>query len=198
MRGVPYFARYFRIVKKFFAIIALLLCVSAATQETTDTKAAKPTRTVIINSANSIEYTSEKRDSDAAVDSKEKTSEEKNLEEKAQAHDTKAEITNKSENAKHPVKDEKKIEAIILTGDVSISVQEGATLDTIFADRIIYNKTRNTLHAEGTVRYERKIAGKISQTFHGKGLLFDIKGMSGVFLDGIVEADSQKKIRRTM
>lgn len=193
MRGVPYFARYFRIVKKFFAIIALLLCVSAATQETPDTKAAKPTRTVIINSANSIEYTSEKCDSDTAVDSKEKTSEEKNPEKKAPTHDTKTEVTDKSENAKHPVKDEKKIETIILTGDVSISVQEGATLDTIFADRIIYNKTRNTLHAEGAVRYERKIAGKISQTFRGKGLLFDIKGMNGVFLDGIVEADSQKK-----
>ena len=119
---------------------------------------AKQTRTVIINSANNIEYESE-------------SSDEKNSE------------NEESQN---------KIETIVLTGAVSVSVQEGTTLDTIFADRIIYNKTRNTLHAEGNVRYERKVSGKTVQSYKGQGLLFDIKGMSGVFLDGIIEADAQK------
>ena len=82
---------------------------------------AKQTRTVIINSANNIEYESE-------------SSDEKN---------------SKNEELQN------KIETIVLTGAVSVSVQEGTTLDTIFADRIIYNKKRHTLHAEVKVRYDR-------------------------------------------
>ncbi|MEL3908013.1 MAG: LPS-assembly protein LptD [Treponemataceae bacterium] len=161
-------------MKKKFVLFAFLFFAfshlfSQENKKADGAEAAKITRTIIINSANDIEYTKTEPD-------KKKAEPKKNDE----TNSDKAETENN------------KLESITLRGDVSVSVKEGETIDTIIADIIIYNKTRNTLHAQGNVYYERKISGKIEQTFSGKEVIFDIKGMTGVFLNGIIEAASQK------
>lgn len=124
----------------------------------------KVVRTVIINSANNIEYSNKKNDL--------------------------KESSKKDEQAAKKIDTD---ELITFIGNVSISIESSDNTDTIFADTLIYNKTRNTLQAEGNVTYERKISGKLSQKFEGNTIVFDIDTMSGVFLDGKIKNTSQKK-----
>ncbi|PIE97817.1 MAG: hypothetical protein CR988_06045 [Treponema sp.] len=90
-------------------------------------------------------------------------------------------------------KDEEKDEIIIFTGNVSISVKDDSSTSIITADKILYNKTRNTMQAIGNVHYERIVSNKTAESFSGESMLFDVKKMSGVFLDGIIKSDTQKK-----
>lgn len=84
-------------------------------------------------------------------------------------------------------------ELIIFTGSVSISVSDDNSTSTIKADKIIHNKTRETLTAFGNVFYERKIDSLSGESFRGEYLLFNIKKLEGIFLDGILEQAETKK-----
>ncbi len=92
------------------------------------------------------------------------------------------------ENAK-PKEDE----IIIFTGSVSISVSDGVSVSTIKADKVIYNKTRDSLTAIGNVFYEKKTGLEKGESFKGEQLLFSIKKLEGVFLNGILEQAAAKK-----
>lgn len=133
-------------------------------------------RLINIISADSIEYISGKQnDSDRTND--------KDTEDNTEITETNSDISEE---------DSTNDELIILLGNVSVSIEEGATINTVTADKIVYNKTQNTLHADGKVQYQRIISGKLTNSFLGDSILFDIDQMSGVFLDGIVETNSQK------
>lgn len=95
------------------------------------------------------------------------------------------------ENAK-PKEDE----IIIFTGSVSISVSDGVSVSTIKADKVIYNKTRDSLTAMGNVFYEKKTGSEKGESFKGEHLLFSIKKLEGVFLNGILEQAAAKKKQR--
>ncbi|UTY24476.1 LPS-assembly protein LptD [Treponema denticola] len=88
---------------------------------------------------------------------------------------------------------EKKDELIIFTGLVSISVSDGNSTSSISADKIIHNKTRETLTAIGNVVYTRKIGSSDGESFKGDYLIFNIKKLEGVFVDGIIEQAPAKK-----
>ena len=90
----------------------------------------------------------------------------------------------------HP---EKKDELIIFTGLVSISVSDETSVSTISADKIIHNKTRETLTAIGNVVYTRKIGSDEGESFKGDSLIFNIKKLEGVFVDGIISQAPAKK-----
>lgn len=89
--------------------------------------------------------------------------------------------------------DETGSERVRFVGDVTIVVTEGSSVSTISAEEILYDKTRETLHASGSVRYERKTGASGGQTFTGEALLFNIKDQEGQFLAGAVTQDSGKK-----
>ena len=88
---------------------------------------------------------------------------------------------------------EKKDELIIFTGFVSISVSDENSVSTITADKIIHNKTRETLTAIGNVVYTRKIGSDEGESFRGDSLIFNIKKLEGVFVDGIISQAPAKK-----
>lgn len=92
----------------------------------------------------------------------------------------------------HP---ENKDELIIFTGLVSISVSDETSVSTISADKIIHNKTRETLTAIGNVVYTRKIGSDEGESFKGDSLIFNIKKLEGVFVDGIISQAPAKKSR---
>lgn len=182
----------------FFVLSFLFLGGVFCQQLNVNQPKGKNTRTIIINSANKIEY---RKIDDNDLNSK--TNEVKDEHFKGESTqntnptlDKSSEVNTKATDntlGTESKKETKKIELIILTGNVKISITDGANTDTIFANKIIYNKTRNTIHGEDNVSYERKNAGKVTQSFKGNSILFDIDKMSGVFLDGIIENASQSK-----
>ncbi|UTY33916.1 LPS-assembly protein LptD [Treponema putidum] len=99
----------------------------------------------------------------------------------------------KPENDEAKSEKEKKDELIIFTGLVSISVSDETSVSTISADKIIHNKTRETLTAMGNVVYTRKIGSDEGESFKGDALIFNIKKLEGVFVDGIIEQAPVKK-----
>ncbi|WP_255822366.1 hypothetical protein [Treponema putidum] len=99
----------------------------------------------------------------------------------------------KPENDEAKSEKEKKDELIIFTGLVSISVSDETSVSTITADKIIHNKTRETLTAMGNVVYTRKIGSDEGESFKGDALIFNIKKLEGVFVDGIIEQAPVKK-----
>lgn len=86
-----------------------------------------------------------------------------------------------------------KNETIRFRGDVKIVVTDGESVSRISADEILYDKTRDTLEAFGSVIYEHKKGSSGSERFTGKALKFNIKTQEGVFLSGAVTQDSGKK-----
>ena len=104
---------------------------------------------------------------------------------------TQAQVT--TEEAQKAV-DEKKDEIIVFTGGVSLSVKEGSSVSTIDADKIVYNRSENTIEATGNVRYGRKSGGSDEgEEFIGELLLFNIDEMEGIFLDGTIKQAPRKK-----
>ena len=90
--------------------------------------------------------------------------------------------------------DEKKDEIIVFTGGISLSVKDGASVSSIEADKVIYNRSENTIEASGNVRYSRKTGGADSaEEFIGELFLFNIEKMEGVFLDGTIKQAPRKK-----
>ncbi|MGP1577212.1 MAG: LPS-assembly protein LptD [Treponema sp.] len=89
--------------------------------------------------------------------------------------------------------DEKKDQIIIFTGDVSISVKDGNTVSTVQADKVIFNRSENTMEAIGNVRYSRKTGSSAAEEFIGGQLLFNIEEMEGVFVDGLIKQPPRNK-----
>lgn len=90
--------------------------------------------------------------------------------------------------------DEKKDEIIVFTGGVSLSVKDGSMVSTVAADKVIYNRSENTIEATGHVQYSRKSGSADSgEEFTGELLLFHIDNMEGIFLDGTIKQAPRKK-----
>lgn len=105
--------------------------------------------------------------------------------------DTQVPVT--TEDAQKAV-EEKKDDIIVFTGGVSLSVKDGSTVSTIESDKLVYNRSENTIEAEGNVRYSRKSGGSDgAEEFIGELLLFNIDEMEGVFLDGTIKQAPRKQ-----
>jgi len=90
--------------------------------------------------------------------------------------------------------DSKKDDIIVFSGGVSLSVQDGSVVSTIESDKVVYNRSDNTIEAEGNVRYSRKTGGSgDGEEFIGELLLFNIDEMEGIFLDGTIRQAPRKK-----
>jgi len=104
-----------------------------------------------------------------------------------------AQVPVTTEDAQKAV-EEKKDDIIVFTGGVSLSVKDGSTVSTIESDKLVYNRSENTIEAEGNVRYSRKSGGSDgAEEFIGELLLFNIDEMEGVFLDGTIKQASRKQ-----
>ena len=88
--------------------------------------------------------------------------------------------------------EEKKDDIIVFLGGVSISVQEGLNTSTIKADKIIFNRSENTMEASGSVHYARTTGSAAAEEFIGELFLFNIDEMEGVFLNGTVKQPPRK------
>jgi len=92
------------------------------------------------------------------------------------ASDTQVQVT--TEEAQQAI-EAKKDNIIVFSGGVSVSVKDGASVSTIESDRLVYNRSENTIEAEGNVRYTRKTGGSDeAEEFVGELLLFNIDGGS--------------------
>lgn len=107
------------------------------------------------------------------------------------ASDTQVQVT--TEEAQQAI-EAKKDNIIVFSGGVSVSVKDGASVSTIESDRLVYNRSENTIEAEGNVRYTRKTGGSDeAEEFVGELLLFNIDELEGVFLDGTLKQAPRKK-----
>jgi len=77
-----------------------------------------------------------------------------------------------------------------LTGDVSLSLQEGGTVHRVRADEILFNRTRNMLTARGHVFYE-KSGSQSTETFRGQNITVNLDDWSSIFLDGDTTMESE-------
>ena len=104
-----------------------------------------------------------------------------------------AQVPVTTEDAQKAV-EEKKDDIIVFIGGVSLSVKDGSTVSTIESDKLVYNRSENTIEAEGNVRYSRKSGGSDgAEEFIGELLLFNIDEMEGVFLDGTIKQAPRKQ-----
>ena len=104
-----------------------------------------------------------------------------------------AQVPVTTEDAQKAV-EEKNDDIIVFTGGVSLSVKDGSTVSTIESDKLVYNRSENTIEAEGNVRYSRKSGGSDgAEEFIGELLLFNIDEMEGVFLDGTIKQAPRKQ-----
>ena len=104
-----------------------------------------------------------------------------------------AQVPVTTEDAQKAV-EEKKDDIIVFTGGVSLSVKDGSTVSTIESDKLVYNRSENTIEAEGNVHYSRKSGGSDgAEEFIGELLLFNIDEMEGVFLDGTIKQAPRKQ-----
>ena len=88
----------------------------------------------------------------------------------------------------------KKDDIIVFTGGVSLSVKDGSSVSTIESDKLVYNRSENTIEAEGNVRYSRKTgSSEGAEEFIGELLLFNIDEMEGIFLDGTIKQAPRKQ-----
>ncbi len=73
-----------------------------------------------------------------------------------------------------------------LRGGVVVSFKDEDATHRIKAREILFNRTRNTLSAAGSVEYE-KIGGDTREYFRGESLNIDLDTWTGAFLDGMSE-----------
>lgn len=146
---------------------------------------------------NSAQYTEYVKVPAAPISEEKKDTEKNDIDEDKNKKDdiTKPDTnTEKESSSKKPEKKEsEKDELIIFTGLVSVSVSDGSSVSTITADKVIYNKTRDSLTAIGNVFYERKIDSSKGESFKGEYLIFSVKKQEGVFVNGILEQAPTKK-----
>lgn len=134
-------------------------------------------RTITIESAHTMEYLKQTGDSSQILkedDDPDDVTPEQISETSERTSDTKTEI-------------------IKFTGSVVIVVKEGQSESRIEADEIIYDKSRDTLSARGSVVYEHKSGQTTGESFSGEALYFDIKKRQGVFLGGAVRHNPGRK-----
>ncbi len=85
-------------------------------------------------------------------------------------------------------------ERIVFEGDVQVSVEKDNTLTTIFADLIEFNRTRNSLYAEGSVVMEQRRDGEVTERLTANSLLFDTNTLQGYFNEGRVVQEQQESL----
>lgn len=82
-------------------------------------------------------------------------------------------------------------EAIILTGGVVISIDNGKDSNTISADKVSYNRTTDMIYAEGNVSLKHTGGSDGGEDMTASSLIFNTMTMEGVFDDGrIVQSQS--------
>ena len=91
------------------------------------------------------------------------------------------------------VKTEDGGESVKFSGSVVIVVKENEDVSKISADEILYDKTRDTIEAQGNVEYEHTTGKSGSEKFKGGSFLYNLKTQEGVFLGGSVKQDTGRK-----
>ncbi|MGP1588072.1 MAG: hypothetical protein ACTTHG_07010 [Treponemataceae bacterium] len=88
-------------------------------------------------------------------------------------------------------KNEEGNDVIILTGSVKLDVEQDGIKTVISADKIIYNREKQRLFADGGVILEKMTAGKVSEKISAKEVLFNSETQEGVFTEGqVIQSDN--------
>lgn len=95
-------------------------------------------------------------------------------------------------DAKKEGKDKEEFDDIILfEGDVKISVEKDGSKTVISSDKIIYNRTREMLYAEGKVLLEQTDKAGAISTINATSVLFNTSTLEGIFDEGrIIQAET--------
>lgn len=94
----------------------------------------------------------------------------------------------KTSNKKDPVTND---DVIAFEGEVQIQVAQGDTTTVIKADKIIYNRARDMLYAEGSVALEQTQKGGTKENATADSLIFNTITLEGVFDNGkVIQAQS--------
>ncbi|MCM1321146.1 MAG: hypothetical protein NC041_04855 [Bacteroides sp.] len=100
-------------------------------------------------------------------------------------------VIKSAENTEYRHNKDDGVNTIVLTGDVCVSVEQGQTKTTIYADTVVYERERSKLYAQGNVKIQKESADANSETLTAQTVLFDTDTQEGVFDGGrVVQAQS--------
>ncbi len=90
--------------------------------------------------------------------------------------------------------EENDTDLIRFEGEVQVSVEQGSSKTTIFADFVDFDRSRNSLYAEGSVSMEQSTNGEITERLTANSLLFNTSTLEGFFNQGRVVQEQQESL----
>ena len=90
---------------------------------------------------------------------------------------------------------EEKTDIIRFEGEVVVSVEQGDSKTTIYADFVDFDRKNNSLYAEGSVRMEQSSKGTVSETITANSVLFNTDTLEGFFNQGRVVQENQEALK---
>nr|WP_318710666.1 hypothetical protein [uncultured Treponema sp.] len=91
-----------------------------------------------------------------------------------------------ADSSSYRTNEEDNTDEILLSGDVSISVEKGSTKLSIKADEVTYNRTTETLFAKGNISLVQSGSSEGEQTISASSLLVNTSTLEGIFDNGRV------------
>lgn len=89
-----------------------------------------------------------------------------------------------ADSSSYRTNEEDNTDEILLSGDVSISVEKGSTKLSIKADEVSYNRTTETLFAKGNISLVQSGSSEGEQTITASSLLVNTSTLEGIFDNG--------------
>ncbi|MDO4507670.1 MAG: hypothetical protein Q4B64_12055, partial [Spirochaetales bacterium] len=89
-----------------------------------------------------------------------------------------------ADSSSYRTNEEDDSEEILLSGDVSVSVEKGSTKLSIKADEVRYNRTTETLFAKGNISLVQSGSSEGEQTITATSLLVNTSTLEGIFDNG--------------
>lgn len=89
-----------------------------------------------------------------------------------------------ADSSSYRTNEEDNTDEILLSGDVSVSVEKGSTKLSIKADEVSYNRTTETLFAKGNISLVQSGSSEGEQTITASSLLVNTSTLEGIFDNG--------------
>ncbi len=90
--------------------------------------------------------------------------------------------------------EENETDIIRFEGEVQVSVEQGTSKTTIFADFVDFDRSRNSLYAEGSVTMEQLTNNEVTERLSADSLLFNTSTLEGFFNNGRVVQEQQESL----
>ncbi len=90
--------------------------------------------------------------------------------------------------------EENETDVIRFEGEVQVSVEQGNSKTTIYSDFVDFDRSRNSLYAEGSVIMEQRTNGEVTERLTADSILFDTTSLEGFFNQGRVVQEQQESL----